>query len=101
MTKDFFEIGDAYRASDLYPVGDKYRTVVAFDSIPAGILGVIESVDDGSPGEFDDTEIKIAFENGQCGSFTATEFDDCLEIDDRYEQDLAEAAMEYAAHYCG
>lgn len=52
---DFYEVGDGYRASRLYPVGSTWKVMIGCPGVIVGEILTIISVDDGTNGDADDT----------------------------------------------
>lgn len=71
--RNFYEVGDGYRASTLYPVGSTWKITVDCPGVIAGEILTVISVNDGTNGDADDTVIET-----DNGCYTATESYDIL-----------------------
>lgn len=76
MSNVFFEIGDGYRASEIYSVGSQWRINTDFPGTPqVGDIATVLFVEDGTSDSLhDDTCIKT-----NTGCFTASEAEQFLE----------------------
>lgn len=68
MANEFYEVGDGYRASELFPVDSLWYVNADLPGVEYGEIVRVYSVDDGSNGEHDNTRVETSN-----GCYTALE----------------------------